>query len=134
MHSDSDILAQPPAIDTATDLLSRVDRGQIEGMACATSITTIFYLVRKALGNSEARRHIATLLSIREVAPVNRTTLERAAGSAVTDYEDAVVVEAARQANATCIVTRDENDFARSPVSAHSPGALIGLLAQLPSD
>ena len=66
--------------------------------------------------------------------PVNRTTLERAAESAVTDYEDAVVVEAARQANATCIVTRDERDFAKSPIPAHSPGALIGLLAQLPPE
>ena len=128
------LLDRAPFADAATDLLSRVDRGQIKGMACATSITTIFYLVQKALGQSEARRHIATLLSILEVAPVNRTTLERAASSAVADYEDAVVVEAARQANATCIVTRDEKDFARSRVPAHSPGALIGLLAQLPSN
>ena len=97
-------------------------------------MTTIFYLVQKALGKSEARRHIATLLSILDVAPVNRTTLERAAGSAVTDYEDAVVVEAARQANATCIVTRDERDFAQSPIPAYSPGALIGLLDRLTSD
>lgn len=128
------LLDRAPFADAATDLLSQVDRGQIEGLVCATSMTTIFYLVQKALGKSEARRHIATLLSILDVSPVNRTTLERAAGSAVTDYEDAVVIEAARQANATCIVTRDERDFAKSPIPVHSPGSLIGLIAQLPSD
>lgn len=125
------LLDRAPFADAATDLLSRVDRGQIKGMACATSITTIFYLVQKALGKSEARRHIATLLSILDVAPVSRTTLERAADSAVTDYEDAVVIEAGRQANATCIVTRDERDFAKSPIPAYSPVSLIGLLGQL---
>ena len=76
----------------------------------------------------------AALLSILEVAPVNRTTLERAAESAVGDYEDAVVIEAARQANATCIVARDEGDFARSALPVYSPVALIGLLAQLPKE
>ena len=128
------LLDRAPFADAATDLLSRVDRGQIKGLACATSMTTIFYLAQKVLGRSEARRHVATLLSILDVAPVNRTTLERAAGSSVTDYEDAVVVEAARQANATCIVTRDERDFAKSPIPAHSPGSLIGLLGQLSPD
>jgi len=128
------LLDRAPFADAATDLLSRADRGQIKGLVCATSMTTIFYLVQKTLGKSEAHGHIATLLSILDVAPVNRTTLERAAGSAATDYEDAVVVEAARQANATCIVTRDERDFANSPIPAHSPGALIGLLGQLSSD
>ncbi|MDE0361172.1 MAG: PIN domain-containing protein [Rhodospirillaceae bacterium] len=126
------LLDRAPFADAATDLLSRVDRGQILGMACATSITTIFYLVQKALGRSEARRHVATLLSILEVAPVNRTNLERAADSGVSDFEDAVVIEAARQANATCIVTRDEGDFARSALPVYSPVALIRLLAHLP--
>ena len=128
------LLDRAPFADAAADLLSRVDRGQIEGLACATSITTIFYLAQKALGQSEARRHISAVLSILEVAAVNRITLERAAESAVADYEDAVVVEAARQANATCIVTRDEKDFAKSSVPAHSPDALIALLAQLPPE
>jgi len=128
------LLDRAPFADAAADLLSRADRGQIDGLACATSVTTIFYLVQKALDKPKARHHVASLLSILEVAPVNRTTLERAIASDVTDYEDAVVVEAARQAHAACIVTRDESDFAKSPVPAHSPQALIGLLAQLPPE
>ncbi|MDE0680605.1 MAG: PIN domain-containing protein [Gammaproteobacteria bacterium] len=128
------LLDRAPFADAATDLLSRADRGQIKGLVCATSMTTIFYLAQKALGKSEARRCVAALLSILDVAPVNRTTLERAAGSAVTDYEDAVVVEAARQANAACIVTRDERDFTKSPIPVHSPGALVEMLDQLSPD
>ncbi len=125
------LLDRAPFADAAADLLSRADRGEIQGLACANSFTTIFYLAQKAVGRADARRQVATLLSILEVAPVNRTTLERAANSPLADFEDAVIVEAGRQANAECIVTRNERDFAKSPIPAHSPQALVGLLAQL---
>lgn len=98
---------------------------------CADSITTIFYLTRKAVGVTNVRRHINALLSNLEVAPVNQATLEHAADSVLSDFEDAVIVESGRQANADCVVTRNETDFAGSPIPAHSPGALQGLLAQL---
>lgn len=125
------LLDRAPFADAATDLLSRADRGEIQGIACANSFTTIFYLAQKAVGRGEARRHVSALLSILEVAPVNRTTLQHAADSGLADYEDAVIVEAGLQANADCIVTRNESDFAKSAIPAHSPAALLGLLAQL---
>lgn len=128
------LLDRTPFADHAADLLSRADRGEIQGVACANSFTTIFYLVQKAVGLADARRHIAALLSILEVAPVNRATLEQAAESNVGDFEDAVIVEAARQTNAECIVTRNERDFADSPVPVHSPATLLSLLTQLGAD
>lgn len=57
----------------------------------------------------------------------------RAKFGALADYEDAVIVEAGRQANAECIVTRNERDFAKSAIPAYSPTTLVGLLAQLSS-
>ena len=125
------LLDRAPFADAAADLLSRADRGEIQGLACANSFTTIFYLAQKAVGRADAKRHVAALLSMLEVAPVNRTTLEYAAHSALADFEDAVIVEAGRQANAQCIVTRNERDFAKAPIPAHSPKALVGLLVQL---
>ena len=127
------LLDRTPFADPAADLLSRADRGEIQGLACANSFTTIFYLVRKAVGKADARRHIVALLSILEVAPVNRATLEHAADSNLRDFEDAVIVESGRQANADCIVTRNEIDFSGSPVPVHSPVAMLGLLAQVGS-
>lgn len=125
------LLDRAPLADAATDLLSRADRGEIQGLACANSFTTIFYLARKAVGRADARRHVSALLSILDVAPVNRTTLEHATKSGVADFEDAAIAEAGRQSNAECIVTRNEIEFAKSPIPAHSPTALLSLLAQL---
>lgn len=124
------LLDRAPFAASAADLLSRADRGQIQGLACADSFTTIFYLMQKAIGREAARRHISSLLSVLDVTPVNRATLEHAAESGLRDFEDAVVAESGRQADVDCIVTRNERDFAGSRVTVHSPRSLLALLAE----
>lgn len=121
-------LERLPFAEPAAHLLVQAERGQIQGFACATSVTTIFYLARKSLGRAGAHRQVADLLSILDVAPVNRPVLERAARSGIDDFEDAVIVESARQVDARVILTRNERDFARSPIPVHSPIALTALL------
>ena len=125
------LLDRAPFADAAADLLSRADRGEIQGLVCANSITTIHHLIRKAVGVADARRHIAALLTILVVAPVNRATLEHALNNEMDDFEDAVIAESGRQANAECVVTRNERDFANSPIPAHSPQTLLGLLSNV---
>lgn len=122
------LLERLPFAEPAAYLLAQAERGQIQGFACATSVTTIFYLARKSLGRDDARRQIADVLSILDVAPVNRAVLERAVRSDIDDFEDAVIVESARQVNAQVILTRNERDFARSPIPVHSPISLPALL------
>lgn len=117
-----------PFVADATDLLSRAYRGQIQGLACATSFTTVFYILRKELGDEAARDRVSELLSVLEVAAVGRSILVAATSSAARDFEDAVVIESARVAGADHIVTRNEKDFVRSPVPVHSPASFRGLL------
>ena len=115
--------AEPAAI-----LLARAERGEIQGFACATTVTTVFYLARKAVGRELARGQVGDLLSILNVAPVNRAVLERAAESEIDDFEDAVIVEPARQVQVRAILTRNERDFAKSSIPVYSPIALPALL------
>ena len=122
------LLERLPFAEPAAILLARAERGGIQGFACATTVTTIFYLARKAVGRELARRQVADLLSILNVAPVNRAVLERAARSEIDDFEDAVIVESARQVEARVILTRNERDFAKSPIPVHSPISLAALL------
>ena len=58
------LLDRPPFSEPVAQLLSQAERGEIQGFACATTVTTIFYLVRKAVGLPDARRHVGDLLSI----------------------------------------------------------------------
>jgi len=56
--------------------------------------------------------------------------------SEIDDFEDAVIAESARQVHARVILTRNERDFARSPIPVYSPmslPALLGAAATPPS-
>ena len=125
------LLDREPWAEQSSSILSMAGRGEIQGLACATSFTTIFYLLHKQLGGAAARGAVSDLLNMLEVAPVGRSVLEGAARSRVRDFEDAVVVESALAVSADYIVTRDLGDFAKSPVPIYAPEAFLGLLDRL---
>ncbi len=84
-----------PFSNDASFLLSKVEHSEIIGFICATTVTTIHYLTTKALGHQAASRHIKSLLSLFVIAPVNRVVLQNASDAKFTDFEDAVLHEAA---------------------------------------
>ncbi len=104
---------EPFSTDAAT-LLAKVERAEIIGVACATTITTIHYLSTKILGPEAAFRHIESLLALFVIAPVNRLVLENAFAAKFSDFEDAVLHEAAVHAGAQHIVTRNLADFKKA--------------------
>ncbi|MCD6389989.1 MAG: PIN domain-containing protein [Desulfobulbaceae bacterium] len=117
--------------DDASCLLSKVERSEITGFICATTITTIHYLATKALGAHTASRHIDSLLFLFVIAPVNRLVLEGAAKSKFNDFEDAVLHESALHAGARYIVTRNSVDFKRSQLPVFEPREFINSLESL---
>ena len=82
-----------------------MDNGRIKGSICATTVTTIYYIAAKDFGRSRAREQVHGLLGLFEVAPVDRDVLDAALDIDFSDYEDAVLHEAARAVGAITIVT-----------------------------
>jgi predicted nucleic acid-binding protein len=119
------LLEREPFVDAAEQLLSLVDAGEVEGLICSTTATTIHYLAAKAVGASAAVEYLRELLSIFDVACVDKDVLRTALDAGFADFEDAVVHEAARRAGASAIVTRDASDFARSQLPVFSPIELL---------
>ena len=115
------LLDRTPFVDQSSQILDLVERGTVTGLLCATTITTLAYLAGKAVGKQQATKQIRQLLSLFEVAPVTRAVLDAAHASKAPDFEDAVLAEAALQAGAHAIITRNLRDFAHSPVRAHTP-------------
>ena len=87
----------------------------------ATTLTTIAYLAGKTLGKRQAVEQVRQLLKLFEVAPVTRSILDAALAGKISDFEVAVLAEAAHQAGAQAIITRNLKYFARSPVRAYTP-------------
>ena len=123
------LLDREPHSEFAALLIAEVERGRLSGYLCATSITTIHYLASKAIGAAGAREQIRKLLSLFEVATVNRAVFNGALETKFRDFEDAVSHEAARLVEAMAIVTRNLHDFRTSVIPVYSPEDLLALLA-----
>jgi predicted nucleic acid-binding protein len=121
-------LDREPFADDSSVLLSRVERGQITGLVAATTVTTLYYLCAKGLGRNRAKRELTTLLTILDVAAVNRAVFETALRSQMKDFEDAVLVAAGEHAGVDAIATRNKKDFAASRIPVYTPAELFRLL------
>jgi predicted nucleic acid-binding protein len=124
------LLEREPYVQVATRLVAAVDNGRIEGSICATAVTTLYYVGAKDFGRRRAHEHVRTLLSVFEVAPVDRDVLQRALDDdGFSDYEDAVAHEAAQAAGASAIVTRNRRDFAKATIPVLEPLELLAAIA-----
>ncbi len=116
------LLDRKPYSQDAAKCFSKVETGEIEGLLCASTVTTVYYLISKALGARKAKDIIALLLSFFEVAPVNQTVLKGALDLSITDFENAVLHEAAHLANVELIITRNTSGFKESKIPVQLPG------------
>ena len=120
-----DLLDRQPFASDASKLTAAVEQGEVNGILCATTVTTIHYFVSRELGDAQARTHIANLLNLFEIAPVDIDILSDALNLNFTDYGDAVLHEAARRAEADAVVTRNERDFWNASLAIYTPGELL---------
>lgn len=125
------LLDRAPYGRVAAELLARVERQQLVGLLGATSVTTLHYLSKKALGEGGARVQVGRLLDLFEVAAVTRPVLEGALDLDFQDFEDAVLHESARHAGADGLVTRDPEGFRKATVRVYRPNELLAALASL---
>lgn len=101
----------------------------IQANVSASSITDIFYLLRKELKDTEKSKEIISkLLGIVHVLDVTQEDCINALASHVTDFEDAVVEQVAKRHEIAAIVTRNTKDFVNASVKCLMPAQLLELL------
>lgn len=123
------LLDRTPHAVNAAQIFSLIERNVLAGCLGATTLTTICYLATKAVGVQKARREIRKLLRLFEVVPVNRAVLEAALETeGFRDFEEAVLHQAARQANADALVTRNESHFRKAVLAVYEPHELLNIL------
>jgi predicted nucleic acid-binding protein len=124
------ILDRPPGADVAAALWAAIERGQGHGMIPAHGLTTIFYLLEKARGETFARDGVERLIGVFGVAPVNDEVVRRALTFAWSDFEDAVCAAAAEASGCDAIVTRDPDGYPNPPLPVIDPAAALSWLTQ----
>lgn len=119
------LLARRPFVGASAEVFGLVEHSRIDGFLCATTITTVDYLLRQAMPRHSAREALRKLLELFEIAPVNRVVLEEALKSKLTDFEDAVLDQAGRLAGAEAVVTRNQSDFRYASLKVLGPDELL---------
>ncbi|MDO9543497.1 MAG: PIN domain-containing protein [Kiritimatiellia bacterium] len=122
------LLAREPFFRASANIFSLVERSEIEALLCATTITTVDYLLTQSLSPTESNHALHSLLDLFEIAPVNRPVLEEALKSGITDFEDAVMEQSGRLAGAEAIVTRNTKDFRKSRIKVLDSAELLAFL------
>lgn len=113
-----------PFVDNAARLFERIDAGELEGFIAATTITNIYYIVRRAAGRVVAQDAIAQVLSDLNICAVDQEVLERSLALSFEDFEDAVQYACAVVHNIDVIVTRDVSGFVNAKIPVVLPEAL----------
>lgn len=112
----------------SAQVVGLVEQGKIDGWLGATTVTTIFYLLAKALSDEEAILNIRKLLKIFQVSGINRVILEDALDSSFKDYKDGVLYQSAVHSKLDVIITRNQRDFTKSVLPVYSPAEFLNVL------
>jgi predicted nucleic-acid-binding protein len=92
----------------------------------AHCIDTLAYVLESAkVPRKQILAHIDWLVRVFEVVAIDSPLILRALGSNITDFEDALVEQAAQAASASAIITRNLKDFKASKVSATDPETFL---------
>ena len=110
--------------------MALVDDRRVEGLICATAATRLHDVGARVLGRRAVREHLHTLLGVFAVASVDRDVVRRALdANGFTDYEDAVVHEAAHAAGCNALVTRNATGFVKATMPVFQPVELLAVVA-----
>jgi len=123
------LLNRTAFVEESARVMGMVERGIIEGYLCATTLTTLDYLMTKASDKATARVGVRRLLTLFQIAKVNAAVLEMAIDSGFDDFEDAVQYHAGVIRGIDGLVTRNPRDYRGADLPVYLPGELLALVA-----
>lgn len=120
------LLEREPFLGDARALMEAIDSGRVVGYVTATTITNIFYIVRRHTRSIErANLGVSETLAAMQICLVDRDILEAAFAFNMRDFEDAVQLSCAIAENLEAIITRNPQDFAGAALPILSARELL---------
>ncbi|MCL2024850.1 MAG: PIN domain-containing protein [Coriobacteriia bacterium] len=124
------LLSRAQHIRDSASVLSKIRSGEADGYLAAHTVTTIYYLACKRIGDQKTREFLEELVKFFRIARVDEYVIESALASPFADFEDAVVHEAGDASDVLAIVTRDKAGFAQATIPVFSPDEMLATLAK----
>jgi predicted nucleic acid-binding protein len=108
-------------------VLTKILNKESTGFIAGHSITTLYYLISRLSSNRKAIEVVDWVLDHFEVESADKEDFIDARALNMKDFEDAVIARCARNAKCEYIITRNNQDFKRSPVPAVTPKEFLRL-------
>lgn len=120
------LLEREPFAEASCRVLSLCEEHKFEGFVSASSVTDIYYLVRKYTHSTElAYKAVGKLLEIVKVCSVTNNDVLTAFQRKARDFEDCLVATCAKSIRCNCIVTRNKKDFEEFDIPLLTPEELL---------
>jgi len=124
---DSDIildvlLERKPFYEHSAKILSLCEANEMEGFITPVICANLYYMIRRKVGHSGAKRTLTNLLRFIKVLTQNEQTIVQALESSFNDFEDALQHYASvQQKLINHIITRNTKDYKSSEISVMTP-------------
>ena len=123
------MMIREPWAQSAQDIILAIAGENAEGYITASTVTDIYYLLRKHLNDKQqTKQALAGLLAVVNVLDVNGVDCEKALDLTMQDFEDALLACCGKRHKVDYIVTRNLIDFKNSPVQAVAPDEILEYL------
>jgi len=120
-------LARQPFYAASKIILAMAENNIILGNISSNCIANIYYVLRKAGGDINARLFISKIIKYVNVISINHQNVIEALNSGFSDFEDGLQNFSATQNQCEYIITRNIQDFTNSKLKTILPEDFIKL-------
>ncbi|MGK7948802.1 MAG: type II toxin-antitoxin system VapC family toxin [Xenococcaceae cyanobacterium] len=118
-------LERQPWFVNSEQIIYFAEQQQILGYVSASTISDLYYIIRKITGKELALEFVVNLTTICQVAAVDSSVISMALNVNFKDFEDAIQYSTAIVNNLDAIVTRNPQDFPVQIPKILTPSQLI---------
>jgi predicted nucleic acid-binding protein len=104
-------LERQPFFTNSEAVLGFAEQGQIESYISASTISDLYYVIRKQKGRDLAIEFLREIVSFCQIAMVDKTIITMALTTNFKDFEDAIQYSTAILNHLDAIITRNSQDF-----------------------
>lgn len=123
------ILKRDGFAEDAAIIFDLGERKKLSLTLSSLSVNNIDYVISKIESKKKARQIIIKLLTIVEILPVGKSTIEKSAMSEFKDFEDAIQNFCAEEGGLNNVITRNLKDFKKSNLSILTPKEFLSSLS-----
>ena len=116
------LLEREPFAENSCKILSLCEEHRVDGFISASSVTDIYYLVRKHTHSTDlAYKAVGKLLEIVKVCSVTNNDVLTAFQRKARDFEDCLMATCAKSIRCDYIITRNKKDFEEFDIPLLTP-------------